>query len=492
MLGKIQFGQKLKKTFLKTDQGFVLIENANSSSLPECSTANQLNQEAINKSENVAPHEMSSMNCDTTDIAVHEEKMLMEGPEIQEINNSGKWCSICSYVFQKQSDLDEHIARVHGVNGPETYEYSQLHSENSKIVFPCCICFKVFPTKNDRKEHSLSSHGTQILEHQETSTDSNSSENKENLFFSTVYGENTANIQETHEKFNIAIENSLSCFPCHICSKVFTRKSDVNRHVLSIHEGKKPLKQYPCHICSKVFQKKSDFKRHVLSDHEGKKLLKCDSCDKCFSTKYHLNKHVKQVHEERKREQNHDSSQFFPSYIKTNIQCRTCSELFPTQQNLKDHFASAHIDICQNIMKERKIGLPKIEKETKWKCPLPFEFNISKGYEENVLNIEKKTLEVVQPSQNTVEMLDHDPSFQSKYDVDQELSPNKCEENISRVHGKGKFKCLICFKVLVAKSTLKRHISLVHQKNKPFQCISCPTRFGFKYELENHFKKIHD
>ena len=83
-------------------------------------------------------------------------------------------------------------------------------------------------------------------------------------------------------------------------------------------------------------------------------------------------------------------------------------------------------------------------------------------------------------------------SFQTKYDVDQELSPNKCEENISRVHGKGKFKCSICFKVLVAKSTLKRHISLVHEKNKPFQCISCPTRFAFKNDLERHFAEAHE
>ena len=395
-----------------------------------------------------------------------------------------------------------------GVKEPETYEYSQRYSENSKIVFPCCICFKVFLTKNDRKEHSLTCHGTQILENQETPTDSNSSENKENL------SDVNTHVLSVHEG-----KKPLKKFPCHICSKLFTRKADVNRHVLFVHEGKKPLKQFSCLICTEVFQKKSDFNRHVLSVHEGKKLLKqypchicskvfqkksdvnthvlyvhkgknplkCDSCDKCFSQKHHLNEHVKQVHEERKHEQHYDSSQSFPSYIQTKIQCRTCFELFPTQQNLKDHFASAHGDICQKIMKERKI-----ERETKLICPLPFEFNNSKGYEENVLNIEKKTLEVVQSSQNTVEMLDHNPSFQTKYDVDQELSPNKCEENISRVHGKGKFKCSICFKVLVAKSTLKRHISLVHEKNKPFQCISCPTSFGFKYELENHFKKIHE
>jgi hypothetical protein len=71
----------------------------------------------------VAPH-------DTLDIAGHEEKMPKKGPDIQKNSNSGKWCSICSYVFWK------HVARVHEGKTPESYEDSQLDSENneSKII----------------------------------------------------------------------------------------------------------------------------------------------------------------------------------------------------------------------------------------------------------------------------------------------------------------------------------------------------------------------
>ena len=38
----------------------------------------------------------------------------------------------------------------------------------------------------------------------------------------------------------------------------------------------------------------------------------------------------------------------------------------------------------------------------------------------------------------------------------------------------------------------KRHMYNVHEKNKPFQCISCPTRFAFKNDLERHFAEAHE
>ena len=127
-----------------------------------------------------------------------------------------------------------------GVKEPETCEYSQRDSENSKIVFPCCICFKVFLTKKDRKEHSLSSHVTQILENQETPTDSNSSENKENLL-------------------------------CSICSIMFTNKYDLDSHMINIHQSK-TLENFKCYICLKVYQTREDINKHFIGDHPGKEL----------------------------------------------------------------------------------------------------------------------------------------------------------------------------------------------------------------------------
>merc|ERR1712051_196178 len=126
------------------------------------------------------------------------------------------------------------------------------------------------------------------------------------------------------------------------------------------------------------------------------------------------------------------------------------------------------------IMKENNfLNAPM---KTKFEYPLPFEKSkIHEG----------KNPQVVQPSQNTVEILDHNPSFLSKYALKPSWSQDTKTWSI-------KFKCPICFKVFEDKKTLKKHISKLHEKDKPFQCISCPSRFSFRNELESHFSRVHE
>ena len=81
----------------------------------------------------------------------------------------------------------------------------------------------------------------------------------------------------------------------------------------------------------------------------------------------------------------------------------------------------------------------------------------------------------------------------SKYNEDQDWSPStsKNEKKMSKVHENEKFKCSLCFKVLGAKATLKRHMSQLHEINKPIQCPQCPSRFGFKSEFNRHYENVH-
>ena len=63
---------------------------------------------------------------------------------------------------------------------------------------------------------------------------------------------------------------------CSICSATFTRKSSLNRHVASVHEGKKPhnsKKPFKCNICNSAFTRKSNLKTHSASVDDGKKLF---------------------------------------------------------------------------------------------------------------------------------------------------------------------------------------------------------------------------
>lgn len=58
---------------------------------------------------------------------------------------------------------------------------------------------------------------------------------------------------------------------CSICSKRYTRKWELERHLKS-HEKSKPFK---CKVCNKQFTRKEDCKRHEKSKHEEKKEYVC-------------------------------------------------------------------------------------------------------------------------------------------------------------------------------------------------------------------------
>ena len=81
---------------------------------------------------------------------------------------------------------------------------------------------------------------------------------------------------------------------CKTCDASFEGKGNLDRHVSSVHEGKKPFK---CNICNASFARKNHLKTHVASVHEGKKPFKCNICDASFSQKPRLSTHVVSVHE---------------------------------------------------------------------------------------------------------------------------------------------------------------------------------------------------
>ena len=59
----------------------------------------------------------------------------------------------------------------------------------------------------------------------------------------------------------------------------FDQMPDLNEHIASVHEGKKPFK---CDKCESCFNLKKDLNVHVASVHEGNKPFQCKMCDVQF------------------------------------------------------------------------------------------------------------------------------------------------------------------------------------------------------------------
>ena len=70
-------------------------------------------------------------------------------------------------------------------------------------------------------------------------------------------------------------------FTCDICSKVFTEKRTLMRHIATAHNNK----SCNCILCKKSFKRKNCLRRHQLSIHSGTYEVSCSKCEKKFQEK---------------------------------------------------------------------------------------------------------------------------------------------------------------------------------------------------------------
>ena len=73
---------------------------------------------------------------------------------------------------------------------------------------------------------------------------------------------------------------------CQYCSKLFQKQYNLIQHI-RIHTGE----TVDCPRCNKKFKDKSTLNKHISDVHEQKKPYSCDKCDKTFKRKAHLTEH---------------------------------------------------------------------------------------------------------------------------------------------------------------------------------------------------------
>lgn len=93
-------------------------------------------------------------------------------------------------------------------------------------------------------------------------------------------------------------------FKCHLCGYQTSRKSDHNRHLMSVHSQKPPVekeKHLKCDKCSYATHRRGDLNRHLVNVHTeaGKnkvKDFKCDHCEYATTRRSDLERHVSGIH----------------------------------------------------------------------------------------------------------------------------------------------------------------------------------------------------
>ena len=190
--------------------------------------------------------------------------------------------------------------------------------------------------------------------------DPNNEEDRDELVLNSLLDYNPASRQENFQVKNLdagikkksenEVENGHMCSSC---SKVFSKKQDMLKHIHTIHEKRK------CYSCRESFSTLRNLKKHIQKIHEaktnnssvlkrksnnkipikqcatcGKSFFnarslkrhihrKCEYCDKSFTDVYCLKKHFHEVHEGQ-------------------ANCKSCGKLFSVAASLRRHITTVH------------------------------------------------------------------------------------------------------------------------------------------------------
>ena len=209
-------------------------------------------------------------------------------------------CEACGKAFGAESTLKQHFKVVHQGQKFQCEECGKsfviMESLNRHIKrdhkdpkFRCKKCEETFSTKLDLHNHKFSKHmGCETCGRKFEGPNA-----PEHL---------RKHIKNVHEQKRNHI--------CHQCGKTFQSKTDLTRHVDSVHlkkqiwknirknypEGKKPTTEQACDFCKEKFSHYALLKAHLLSNHKSLMTLECRKCSITYITKQRFHVHMETSH----------------------------------------------------------------------------------------------------------------------------------------------------------------------------------------------------
>ena len=285
---------------------------------------------------------------------------------------------------------------------------------------------------------------------------------------------------------------TLEGYQCPLCDKTLKNKYGLNKH-LKTHTAEKP---YSCEVCGKCFKTKKYLTKHMSTTHTDQKLYACEICHKSFKFRESMYKHIKGHTGER------------------NFKCDICGAAFMRLITLQTH-QRIHSDIkpyaCRICGKQFRHYPSQIRHEATVHrknpsgskpyacriCGRKFCFKASQKKHEATVHKDESTDALNATDENervagaegdgmVGESSESVPNQDTSADMNQHLSGkvqhykcDKCEalfqiksnfdEHMLHHDSIGKFTCSVCGSRFMQESTLRFHISYLHQSNSEVQ-----------------------
>ncbi|KAM4547041.1 PR domain zinc finger protein 15 [Fundulus diaphanus] len=424
-------------------------------------------------------------------------------------------CSLCSKVFQNSSNLNRHI-RSHGDK-----------------LFKCDECDKLFSRKESLKQHISYKHSKNAPD-QEYKYKCNTCEKSFRLenalkfhncrtddktfqcdicsrFFST-----NSNLSK-HKK-----KHGEKLYSCEICNKMFYRKDVMQEHHRRHSVGPKQMKKEeleangeegtkyrkepsPCPICGKVFSCRSNMNKHLLT--HGDKKYTCEICGRKFFRvdvlRDHIHVHFKDIAlmDEQEREDfikkigispddsddtDDEEDEDDPEHHKYN--CKKCQLSFAKGKDYLKHIMELHKEkghscgICNRhfalkatynahlVIHREQLPDPAVQKYIH-PCEICGRIFNSIG------NLERHKIIHTGVKSHGCEKCGK--SFARKDMLKEHL----------RVHDDNRdYLCAECGKGMKTKHALRHHMKL-HKGIKEYECKECNRKFAQKVNMLKHYKR---
>ncbi|XP_024119199.1 PR domain zinc finger protein 15 isoform X1 [Oryzias melastigma] len=424
-------------------------------------------------------------------------------------------CSLCNKIFQNSSNLNRHI-RSHGDK-----------------LFKCDECHKLFSRKESLKQHISYKHSKNVPD-QEYRYKCNTCEKSFRLenalkfhncrtddktfqcdicsrFFST-----NSNLSK-HKK-----KHGEKLYSCEICNKMFYRKDVMQEHHRRHSVGPKHMKREeldtngeegskyrkepsPCPICGKVFSCRSNMNKHLLT--HGDKKYTCEICGRKFFRvdvlRDHIHVHFKDIAlmDEQEREDfikkigisaddsdetDEDEDEDDPEHHKYN--CKKCQLSFAKGREYLKHITEQHKEkgygcaICNRhfalkatynahlVIHREQLPDPAVQKYIH-PCEICGRIFNSIG------NLERHKIIHTGVKSHGCEQCGK--SFARKDMLKEHL----------RVHDDNRdYLCAECGKGMKTKHALRHHMKL-HKGIKEYECKECNRKFAQKVNMLKHYKR---